>query len=199
MGEGDGVDDCGEMMSDTSWATVVVAALGIIGTGAGTLFGVRLTQHGADRRWNAAQVAFANRAEADRLRRVYSRMVAAANMAQSTIGERNTRFGDETIEERDSRHTRQIKQAVDEVGEVAGEILIEKSATEVADLYNDLVNALGWYLQIDDSPPGLQRTNGLEQRRDEITRLAEEIRVKAQDHVALLDQAPQVSAIKEQG
>jgi hypothetical protein len=40
---------------------------------------------------------------------------------------------------------------VENVGELAGEILIEKSATDVADLYKDLVSALGWYVQIESS------------------------------------------------
>ena len=66
---------------------------------------------------------------------------------------------------------------------------MEGSAQEVVDLYN-LVRVTSWHAEAEHITDAVQRSDALEERRAEVSRLATEIYEKARAHIEELDRPP---------
>jgi gas vesicle protein len=181
----------------TSWSVVLIGTLtGVIVSSISIL----LAQHYENRRWNEQQISLARQARADRLRESYARMAQAAVSLKMIQKQKGFHRTEESLEERDSRHLRDIRDAINHVSAVGGLILIEPSATNVRDAYSDVV-----YL-VDQFLIGERGLESGQARRDHLDDLASKID-EATDRVldlarAQLDELyapPKVSIFKRRG
>ena len=70
--------------------------------------------------------------------------------------------------------------------------MIESSASEVRDAYNDLARATHRYLSSENLPAGTERCETLRAQANEVGRLALEIEQRARDHLEDLDKPAEV-------
>jgi len=178
------------------WSTVTVGVVtGIVVA----VSAVLIAQWFENRRWNAQQVTFANTARADRLREIYGRMAQAAVSLKAVLDQRKWILGTPQPD-RDERHIRDIKDALNNVAAVGGQVLIETTAEPVSAAYLKVVSGIDRYMSRErDMEPGAERVQALNQLSQEINAGTDEVIRLAKEHLDQLTTPPVVSLWKFRG
>lgn len=173
------------------WSFLQVLAGGALAL-IGAYFGNRGNVKASDRRWLAAEKSKHSARTAERLGRLYSPLVQSAATIQSVAYEKQyvtTRDG--TIEKRDERHVHELSAAYILVTRIGGELLIDKDARPIRELYNSFRKKFDEYITaLEFESPGVDRAKKVEELRQQLSKLALEIQEFAENHLDELNAVP---------
>ncbi len=205
-GDGDGTRDPPVMIGSTiivqsgDAAAAWAAALGAVGAAAAagviTYLVTNRRVAADDRRWYANQEAVRRAATANRLRDIYAKIVLAAAVLQTVIGERAYLLEGETLQERDDRHDKMVTGALNTVSTVGGQLLVEDAASEVRKTYETLVSLIQPYFSTEAGmPAGPARADRLKALVDSIVAMVDKLLAQARTHLAELERTVRVDEL----
>ncbi len=170
----------------------VIGGLCVLGGG---FFANRVLANSENRRWLAEEKLRRRTRTAERLRKLYAPLVQSTVTFQSVAAERLFLMsGDVDEAGRNERHVKELNAALELVTAVGGELLVDKDAKPIRNLYNDFRREFNLYISAWESEygegEGAQRARDIEKHRQELSRLALEIQEFAENQLDELNAPP---------
>ena len=178
--------------SVSPWLTFGTAVAGGAVAATAALGGVWLAQRKEDRRAQRADRQHVRDTKADRLREIYKPLVAFSLIAEQVASESSYVLEGETVEVRDDRHQRQLREALSEVGKIYPSALVEPETQQTVDAYTATATACDQYLRslrTNAQVPGTTSMDRLREQYEAIRVSAAQLRAKILEHLAKMEQA----------
>ncbi len=151
----------------------------------------RVLAKSQDRRWLAEERLRQRTRTAERLRKLYAPLVQSTVTFQAVAAEKSFVFvRDGTAENRDARHVRELNAALEIMTAVGGELLVDKDAKPIRELYNSFRLSFNSYLAAWESPAGTQRASDIQTLGQELSKLALDVQEFAERQLDELSAPP---------
>ena len=152
----------------------------------------RFRTRNEDRRWLADEKTKQRARTAERLRRLYAPLVQSTATIQGIAAEKDVLFAsDGTEENRDARHRKELEIAYTLVTKIGGELLVDRDARPIRELYNAFRGTFNKYLvSLELLPVGTDRATKIEKLKQELSKLAMDIQVFAETQLDELSAPP---------
>jgi hypothetical protein len=127
-------------------------------------------------------------------------MAQAAVSLRNVRNQRNFTFNEGSVDERDIRNMKDVRDAINHVAEVGGQIIIESSGQLVAKAYSDVASSIDLYLVGErDLPEGIERAEKLSELANQINTRTDDLIKFAVQHLEQLGSPASVGVFSRKG